>query len=470
MTGSALMPRASIHQLVAAKDAALAGLGAAWEALERANELARIAAPSGLTAFPFFSGGSPYGRSQSTFRDRAEFDHYSARVLNQAVWQHVVRATQLDQLMDRQERDAFRGSLDADPPPATVENIAATVERLLGDADLIFNRGIANAFSALDRRFRSHDGFKVGARIVLSGAFSEFGTWNHYRNHDDTLIDVERTFARLDGEPQPERYGGIVGAINAAKPRGLRLHAFEAESTYFRVKVFGNGNAHVWFKRADLVAKVNELLADYYGSALGAGADVAEKRRGTSAAVAKNMGWFPTPEAVARRVISEAKVWTPETYSGEYPKLRILEPSAGVGALAGPCVEAGHSVTCVELHPERAFELKFQRRFARVLQSDFLAVSPAALGERFDRIVMNPPFDRGLDVDHVSHALGFLAPGGILVAVMSASVEFRQNRRTSEFRERIARMGGHFSDLPPGSFAEVGTNVNTMLLTVRAAR
>jgi predicted RNA methylase len=465
--GGGLMPRATIHELIAHKDSALLRLGQVWDDLEAAGRLAGAASPSGVSGFPFLAGGSPYGRDCKTFKDRAEFDAYASRVMEQAVWRHVIAATKLDTLMDRQEREAFRSALENDPPAATVENIAATIERLIGDSDMIFKRGIANVFAKLDRRFRSHDGFKIGARIVLENALSDFGTWNHYRNHDDSLVDVERAFFQLDGKPAPEsRHGGILGLIDSQRRLGSKRSAFEAESDYFRAKVFGNGNIHLWFKRSDLVQRVNQLLADYYGAALGAAPDVADRRHAPSGAVARNMGWFPTPAAVAARVVSEASVYTPESYSGTYPRLRVLEPSAGLGAIAGPCVKAGHDVVCVELHPARAVELRANLRGGQVVQGDFLTLTPHELG-LFDRVVMNPPFDRGLDVEHVTHALQFLKPGGTLCAVMAAGVEFREDRRTADFRAMVERFGGSFRDLPPGAFAESGTNVNTLLCTIR---
>ncbi len=44
-------------------------------------------------------------------------------------------------------------------------------------------------------------------------------------------------------------------------------------------------------------------------------------------------------------------------------------------------------------------------------RADFLAVTPDTLGT-FDRILMNPPFERGADAEHVRHAFRFLTPGG----------------------------------------------------------
>jgi hypothetical protein len=43
------------------------------------------------------------------------------------------------------------------------------------------------------------------------------------------------------------------------------------ESEYFRFELYLNGNLHIVFKRPDLVAKANEIVADYYGETLADG-------------------------------------------------------------------------------------------------------------------------------------------------------------------------------------------------------
>src|SRR3546814_7969254 len=45
---------------------------------------------------------------------------------------------------------------------------------------------------------------------------------------------------------------------------------------YFRVRIFGNGNLHLWFERKDLLVEVNKLLAEYYGEVIGDGYDTTE--------------------------------------------------------------------------------------------------------------------------------------------------------------------------------------------------
>jgi predicted RNA methylase len=347
-------------------------------------------------------------------------------------------------------------------PEISVEAIEQTLRGLIEDAGSIFRRGVANVFSSLDRRFRSHDGFKIGARIILSRAFDDWGHWNYYANQRDSLIDIERVFLVLDEKSPRAAYAGIVGEIETArKKHSGGIHQSVHEGDYFRVRVFKNGNAHLWFTRPDLVEKVNKLLADHYS--LGYGKETVEDDdapfQNRAVGHARGFGFFPTPKPVAERVLEAAYLYRSEND----PPSRCLEPSAGTGVLALGMAEAGHKVDVIELQPELAQELELYN-FNNVLCADFLKVKPEAV---YDRIVMNPPFDRGRDIDHVRHAWDFLKPGGVLVAIMSAGTEFRGDKKSVAFRKLVDSVRGECRDLPAGSFADCGTFVNTLYVKLR---
>lgn len=131
--------------------------------------------------------------------------------------------------------------------------------------------------------------------------------------------------------------------------------------------------------------------------------------------------------------------------------------------LARRAVKAGAVVDCVEMQPALAQALANSGLYRAVQCMDFLQRQPDRL---YDRIIMNPPFDRERDIDHVMHALKFLKPDGCLTAIMSAGTEFRETRKSIAFREHIKKMRGQRMDLPTGFFSSVGTNVNTLLLRV----
>ena len=242
----------------------------------------------------------------------------------------------------------------------------------------------------------------------------------------------------------------------------------EHVSAYFKVRVFGNGNAHLWFTRDDLVEKVNKELAAYYGEVIGDGnskeEDVFENRALTPA---RAFGFFPTHQELAKQIAEAVR------YS-EKP-LRILEPQAGTGNLANAIAEPfevghwderkpmKHIVDAIEIQPKLAHILRASGLLNSVTTADFLKVQPTP-HKLYDGILMNPPFDRERDIDHVTHAMKFLKPGGWLVSIMSAGVEFRETRKAGAFRKLIADKKGWIVDLPAGSFSTVGTNVNTVLV------
>lgn len=162
--------------------------------------------------------------------------------------------------------------------------------------------------------------------------------------------------------------------------------------------------------------------------------------------------FYETPESLACRMCRLADIGHGTT---------VLEPSAGRGAIANTARQYGGVVHCSELQPKLADEL--QRQGFNVVQGDFLDTEP---DPQYDVVVMNPPFCRSQDIQHVRHAYCFLKPKGRLVAVMGAGVTFRQDRRAREFREWLDSVGGEIETLPRGTFKESGTDVNAVLVTI----
>lgn len=469
-TESGIVPRATVRDMVRRRQAALDAFLTAHKIMSEAAK----ALPAAWSAYQAIGPGKENAYTQMTKEEDQHFLHHiqipelaayqatARKVVDRRMWASLIEITDLEKLMDKQAKDELRKQLLEHPPEATEENIYATLQTFAADAGTIFKRGIANCFSKLDRRFRSHDGWKIGSRVVLTYAFDEWGSWSYGRNHRDTLHDIDRTFHVMDGGKTPEVYGGIVAAIEESRRGGgFGRRQSECESDYFKIRCFKNGNAHVWFKRDDLVEKVNKLLGEYYGEVIPE-ERAPDKDTGLhtpKTSLAKNYGFYPTPEGPADELISAAQLHRRD----DEPQLRVLEPSAGTGNLAGRCVEKGAIVDCIEVQPALAQNLARSGLYRQVMSGDFLRVQPAA---NYDRVVMNPPFDRERDIDHVMHALNFLKPDGCLIAIMSAGTEFRETRKSVAFRELMDKMGAKWRDLPAGSFASVGTHCNTIMLRV----
>ncbi|MBX5238658.1 DUF4942 domain-containing protein [Rhizobium sp. NLR22b] len=449
-----LITRASIAEIARHRDAALTAFEAARQAegfakqkMQEAHNLLKVAAPFAAGLF------SHYDAKDLTDR------HY----IDGRVWDSVIHSSALNHLMDKKAKDEFRQQLLTEAPEFTEGNAYATIEQFAAEAGMIFRRGIAEMFSNLDRRFRSHSGWKIGGRVILSGAFDSWGHWNYYRDHRSTLQDIERTFLILDGRKPVSDYAGIVGEIDRARMTDGFKNArrTEVQSEFYTVRIFKNGNAHLWFKRDDLVTRANRMIGEYYGEV------IPEERKHEDDGglhepkreMAKNFGFFPTPDSLADRTVDLASLYSRDGV------LKVLEPSAGTGQLSRRAVMAGAVVDCIECQPHRANELKAAGIYSRVICADFLALNPRTT-DLYDRIIMNPPFDRERDIDHVMHALKFIKSDGLLVAIMSAHTEFAESRKAIAFREHISKLNGVFSDNPMNSFASVGTNVNTITLKV----
>jgi len=164
---------------------------------------------------------------------------------------------------------------------------------------------------------------------------------------------------------------------------------------------------------------------------------------------------FYTPTHLATRMAREA------IDSGD----RVLEPSAGGGALVTAAFQYGaFEVVAVESDPRSCADLRGIPD-TEVVEGDFLDRSPNGLGT-FDTVLMNPPFAKRQDVTHVLHAWKFLRTPGVLMAVMSAGVRFRQDKLYESFRKQVAQGGGTIEPLPQGTFKESGTCVETVLVRV----
>lgn len=509
MTSNAIVPRATVEDIVRKRnhaiglyDEALRHIIAADEAVKAAHKAANDASP-GVNSFNYNSADEVKAfREAVRLPDTSQYMRVARRLVDIDVWSWIIQQTKLESYMDAEAKEQLRRQMAYVPerfdygtkalingdeiargmPEVTVENVVATLQAFSTDAEMIWRRGIANAFAKLDRRFRSHDGFKIGGRVVLTYAFDEWGSLRYGGTVADTLIDIERVFSILDGKAD----GSFTSAVNELREQRRGLGGPRQsllEMPYFRIRGFKNGNAHLWFTRDDLVRKVNKVLAEHYGEVIGDGneaeEDVLKSRKLTPA---RNFGFFPTPDAAAETMLRDF----PITARRKDPVLRVLEPSAGTGHLARRCADlrwrykewssglerakedywlANH-VECVEIQPALAQGLQDQRLYARVYNQDFLTLSPGTT-RLYDRVVMNPPFDRERDIDHVTHAMEFLKDDGYLTAIMSAGTQFRESRKALAFRALMEKLGATWRDLPAGSFAETGTYVNTVVVTFR---
>lgn len=215
------------------------------------------------------------------------------------------------------------------------------------------------------------------------------------------------------------------------------------------------------------VSKVLEALGGKWTGRLGKGghhlfdgdpSEAIEQAVATGVAANRKqeLGFFETPAPLARRLVELADV---------RPGHFVLEPSAGRGAIVRAINEAEPraGVAVIDIDPKHEPHwgpLSISSQFV----GDFLTEK---LNGIYDRIIANPPFGKAQrDIDHVLHMWDCLKPGGRLVSVMADGVMWRNNANSVAFRERIEANGGTIEKLPPGSFSQSGTDVNTCVVCV----
>lgn len=171
----------------------------------------------------------------------------------------------------------------------------------------------------------------------------------------------------------------------------------------------------------------------------------------------KISGFFPTPPDLIARMLSLAQVRSNHD---------VLEPSAGKGdilnAVSHFLLGKNDRLYAIEINPTLREYLSLQGH--AVIGSDFLSYNETL----FDRILMNPPFENGQDIDHVNHAYSLLKPGGALVAIVSEGPFFRSFKKDVAFRamleEREAYVSKPIKDAFKNSFVSTGITVRIIAL------
>lgn len=296
----------------------------------------------------------------------------------------------------------------------------------------------------------------------------------------EVAIDLDAATADVEpAEPVPV---AVVPAPPARHPSGMTVAALEllraAGATETTVHIAGVpesrdvfAEADKWLRRVPGFAHYDTRQRAYVYTrdprpALQEVTGIAPVRP-ASGEQDRALSYFRTPDMTARMMATEL---------GVMPGGRVLEPSAGDGALvlAVLIFHPQVSVDAVEVDQARAQLLR--NRFGRSAPQDvtvhemrfqdYAATPPAP----YDAVVMNPPFtesgDRQAWATHFLAAWELLAPGGRMVAVLPMSYRSADTKPARRVRDLVEGNSGVVVDLPESTFAGVGTNVHTVLVSV----
>ena len=450
--------RDNIHQICAKREAAISSFADNLDQYLKAQEGCR-------TAVNTFGGyvGRDYRNVDNIKTAICKDDAIkeARRMIDSGIWEHLIKTTGLLELMNAKQREDWRKDLETDPPVADLNNVLATFETLWLNRNNTFVEGLANVFSNLDKRFKSHDVFKVKSRVVITNYYSEHG-YVCYRKRE-FFQDIERICALL--METPSDFTGLHASLEEDRKNGSVQQSL-TDSEFFKIRTFMNGNLHLWFKSPELVAKINKALRAYYGEVLPDGVEKEEDDlfRSRSTAVSKDLAFYRTSPRTAQTVVEKIM-------AGWLPDGPLLEPSAGDGVLVHAMQQRfpDRNITAVEIDEGRYSILKNNFRDIDAQRANFLSLHPMPI---YAAIVMNPPFYGLHWMDHVLAAYEWLKPGGQLVAILPVTAEIGETAKHKKFQAWVQKIRGReycdpFQSLPAGSFSESGTNVNTVTPTLR---
>jgi Domain of unknown function (DUF4942) len=251
----ALIPSCSAEQIQAERDAVV-------RHAEQVAELIR-SAPNG---FPRLQIDNHRG-------NRVDFD--SAIVIRSAdahAWNRLLQESGLWSFMDQTARDRWRDLIHGEGrdssgrqaeeqmPPFTVEAAEDMAQALHRDRGAMVARGVAEVHRKLSGDYRSNAPQRFGPRMIVKGLASVWGTgkWLHLCSRQtDALDDLNRFLHLVRGLPEPDHRQGAWHVLG----RLVREVPGEVEFGYWRIRLFKNGNAHLYFLHDEDVDRLNRVLA-----------------------------------------------------------------------------------------------------------------------------------------------------------------------------------------------------------------
>lgn len=239
----------------------------------------------------------------------------------------------------------------------------------------------------------------------------------------------------------------LADFLARAKARGLDIERVEdAFEKYKRLRKANIYDIH------ELRAALREYLAHRAEARGDDPVRVAEREL-----IGKDLpGFFPTPRPVIERMLELASIDRGQ---------RVLEPSCGKGDILDILKEECPDIELQAIERNYSLSDVLSAKGHAVTFADFLEHN-----ELYDRIVQNPPFEQGQDIDHVRHAYSLLRPGGRLVSVVCEGPFFRGDSKSVAFRDWLEEVNADIEQLPDDAFqgreAFRQTGVRTRLVTI----
>lgn len=187
--------------------------------------------------------------------------------------------------------------------------------------------------------------------------------------------------------------------------------------------------------------------------------------------------FFPTPESMVVDLLYFAELW-PDTILSNDETIRILEPSAGRGAILEGIVDklsdvvdrlTSKGASLVELYVCELWDVnrKYLEKnfpYVKIIGEDFLQLGPE-YDNFFDFVIANPPFTGNQDIIHCSKMHEVVKVTGRVASITSTAWLRNTDKKSTAFRnyiDEVARTSGY--NRYQNAFIESGTPIETLIL------
>ena len=255
MEEKGLIPRPTARAMARAYQRACELTDQAVGAISQANKLLNIAYAERET---YYSSFYPY-----------EFSSYDAEDLKKGIkkqcWQRIIRLMELPSYMSRKKKEAlYKQVEDGNIPEITQESILTFCSGVYGGLRDLFAEMVEETAKWLQpsawNRLKTNEKskFEIGEKVIKQWVMEldYGGKSSHVKyGYEDDIQKLDNIFSMLDGKGVNKYPGDLLTAMKEANKK----EKWQAETEYFKLKWFKNGNLHIIFKRKDLLQEFNKI-------------------------------------------------------------------------------------------------------------------------------------------------------------------------------------------------------------------
>lgn len=184
-------------------------------------------------------------------------------------WDYLLKQSGLRTFMDAKfRRDWDEAAHKHQTPPLTEEYVQGTFIKIYEERGSMVERGVIQLFRGLSWDYKSNLPVRFGKRVVMKSVFDTYHRgsgawyWSPSTYGTNQIDDLVRQMHFFDGKPEPDHRSAAGRWLHEEDMTGAPWES------YMEIRRFKNGNAHVIFKREDLIDKLNEILGRHYPGAL----------------------------------------------------------------------------------------------------------------------------------------------------------------------------------------------------------